>query len=217
MTIHWTRIAQLTAIGACCSLAVWISATSAKDEGGSVLVKKPAAAATQGPALPPPANPQKDLANPQKDVVQPAPSQPAKPAAKRPFMQPAQPRESVSGKLTADGEALPPPADARTAPSTKELNVRPAPPIVYDTDRDARRLYRAGKVDLVMLTQNPSDGCYYEIPMCVPACCTGEPTVSGGHGIFGRGVVEYCWSCGFRAKVKFRHVLGNVKVEYEGD
>jgi hypothetical protein len=29
-----------------------------------------------------------------------------------------------------------------------------------------------------------------------------------GRGIFGRGVTEYCWPCGFRAIVKFRQVLG---------
>ena len=73
------------------------------------------------------------------------------------------------------------------------------------------------QINIVMLTQDPSDGCAYEIPLCIPACCDGEPKVSGGRGIFGRGVVEYCWPCGFRAIVKFRHVLGDVKVEYEGD
>jgi hypothetical protein len=78
-------------------------------------------------------------------------------------------------------------------------------------------MYRSGEVRLVMLTKDPADGCSYEIPMCIPACCEGEPRVSGGRGILGRGVVEFCWSCGFRAKVKFRHVLGDVKVKYEGD
>ena len=43
------------------------------------------------------------------------------------------------------------------------------------------------------------------------------PTTPVHHASFGRGVVEYCWACGFRAKVKFRHVLGDVKVDYEGD
>jgi len=206
------RMAPLIAMTSCCSLAVWVSSLSAKDEEGSVLVKKPSASA-EGPALPPPSNPAND-----REVEQTPPAQTtAKPSAKRPFMQPAQPREPATGSLTADHESLPAPAAAAAPPAAKELNVRPAPPIVYDTDREARRLYRAGKVDLVMLTQNPSDGCYYEIPMCVPACCTGEPSVKGGHGIFGRGVVEYCWPCGFRAIVKFRHVRGNVKVEYEGD
>jgi hypothetical protein len=96
--------------------------------------------------------------------------------------------------------------------------IHPALPIKYDTDSDARRMYRHnGEVELIMVTQNPADGCFYEIPLCIPACCTGEPIMSGGRGIFGRGVVEYCWPCGFRAIVKFRHILGDVRVDYEGD
>jgi hypothetical protein len=136
-------------------------------------------------------------------------------------MRPAEPREAARGKLAVQSEPmpLPPPADAPAAQPAPpaELDVRPAPPIVYDTDGDARRMYRTGQIELVMVTQNPSDGCYYEIPLCIPACCTGEPIVKGGRGIFGRGVVEYCWPCGFRAIVKFRHFLGDVRVDYEGD
>jgi hypothetical protein len=94
--------------------------------------------------------------------------------------------------------------------------VHPAPPIDYDTHRSARRMYRSGQMDLVVVAQDPADGCCYEIPLCIPACCNDAPKVSSGRGIFGRGIVEYCWSCGFRAKVKFRHVLGDVKVDYEG-
>ncbi len=106
---------------------------------------------------------------------------------------------------------------ASAPPAASGVKVRPTPPIEYDTDRDARRMYRSGQVSIVMLTEDPSDGCAYEIPLCIPACCEGEPKMSCGRGIFGRGVVEYCWPCGFRAIVKFRHVLGDVKVEYEGD
>ena len=73
MMYRWNRIAQLSALGACCSLAVWISSTNAKDEEASVLVKKPDATSTQGPVLPPPAKP----ANPTKDLF--APQQPAPP------------------------------------------------------------------------------------------------------------------------------------------
>jgi hypothetical protein len=137
---------------------------------------------------------------------------------KRHFMQPAQPREPARGQLSAQAEPMPAPEGHPLADTpSRDPNVRPAPPIEYDTDHDARKMYRSGQVQLVMVTQDPSDGCLYEIPMCIPACCTGEPKVSSGRGIFGRGVVEYCWPCGFRAEVKFRHVLGDVKVEYEGD
>jgi hypothetical protein len=229
--MSWNKIAQLSALGACCSLAVWISTSSAKDEEGSVLIQKPAAASADGPVLPPPSKPADAVRPPQSQPpVLPQPpqqkqtsqqQQTAKPAARQPFMRPAQPREPAQGELTNQVETMPAPADAPpppSAPLTTELDVRPTPSIKYDTDGDARRMYRrSGQIDLVMVTKNPADGCYYEIPLCIPACCTGDPVVSGGRGIFGRGVVEYRWSCGFRAIVKFRQVLGDVRVDYEGD
>ncbi len=243
MSHNLNRIAQLSALGAACSLVVWLGTTSAKEET-SVLVNKPAATAVDaqtGPILPPPASPSEQpaanskasdpfapsAAAPKQLPVPPQPAQPAAPAVKRPFMRPAEPREPAKGKLVG-AEPMPvPPGENPTiqgpalipapAPSIDGVRVEPTPPIDYDTDHDARRMYRTGKINLVMLTKDPTSGCAYEIPMCIPACCVGDPKVSGGRGIFGRGVVEYCWPCGFRAIVKFRHVLGNVKVEYEGD
>jgi hypothetical protein len=67
-----------------------------------------------------------------------------------------------------------------------------------------------------MVTENPADHCLYEIPLCIPACVTGEPSVSSHCGLFGRGVVEYCWPCGFEVIVKFRNI-GDIRVDYEGD
>jgi hypothetical protein len=67
----------------------------------------------------------------------------------------------------------------------------------------------------VMVAKNPADCCLYEIPLCVPACCVGEPTVTEGRGLFGRGVVEYCWPCGFTATLKFRPVRCDVKIHYD--
>jgi hypothetical protein len=245
MAIRWNKLAQRSAIGAVSSLALWIGTSNAKDDEGSVLVKKPAvAAAEQGPVLPPPSKPANDIFTPQTPPPQksqpplppqtqqqpPAPQlQPAGPResqVKRPFMRPAVPREPAQGKLTA--EQLPPPAGQVVVPPNGndmsmrveklEYDVRPTPPIVYDTDHDARKMYRAtGEIRLVMVTQNPADGCYYEIPLCIPGCCVGDPIVKGGRGIFGRGVTEYCWPCGFRAIVKFRQILGDVRVDYEGD
>jgi hypothetical protein len=238
MAYRWNRIAQLAAIGACCSLAVWISSTNAKDQESSVLVKTlPAAAAADGPALPPPSNPNanapaakptstSDLFAPQsttptvKPQAKPGvviPPQQPRTTAKQPFMRPAVPREPGRGQLASGAEPMPAPAGAAPEVRSPDVAVKPTPPIVYDTDHDARKMYRSGQVELVMVTQDPSDGCCYEIPLCVPACCTGDPAVKSGRGIFGRGVVEYCWSCGFRAKVKFRHTLGDVRVDYEGD
>jgi hypothetical protein len=238
MSHNWNRIAQLSVIGAACSLAVWIGTTYAQEES-SVLVNTPPTTPQTGPVLPPPANPNSPAtsSSPISEPVvpplklSPAPeSLPTPPQSrsnttvKRPFLRPAQPREPAKGKLVVGGESIPmPQSDPQTVPGPVvpappiDVNVKPTPPIEYDTDRDARKMYRTGKIDLVMLTKNPADGCAYEIPMCIPACCEGEPSVSGGRGILGRGIVEYRWACGFRAIVKFRHIRGDVEVEYEGD
>jgi hypothetical protein len=226
------RIAQLSALGACCFVAVWISSSNANEET-SILVKKPDVATTQGPVLPPPAKPAaptKDLFAPQQPgaptatqskPLQTAPTQaPTGSTVKRPFMQPAQPRDPGQSQLSAPVAPMPmptPEGQPLVAPPARAPNVHPTPPIKYDTDHDARKMYRSGQVQLVVVTQDPSDGCCYEIPLCIPACCTDEPKISGGKKLLGRGVVEYCWACGFKAKVKFRHVLGDVKVDYEGD
>jgi hypothetical protein len=224
---------RIAAIGAICSLVAWIGTSIAQEET-SVLVTKPAVAVSEGPALPPPANPNQQSASPELSVepLPPVPPQPPTrpPQAnrvKRPFLRPAEPKTSgpraakesreVAGRLTSAEEPIPPPEGNRQT-DMAALDIRPTPPIEYDTDGDARDMYRAtGEIELVMVTQNPADGCYYEIPMCIPGCCEGEPRVSSGRGIFGRGVVEYCWECGFRAEVRFRHILGDVKVDYEGD
>jgi hypothetical protein len=42
------------------------------------------------------------------------------------------------------------------------------------------------------------------VPICLPACCTGEPSVCAGTGFLCRDVVDYEWCCGFRVKVVFR-------------
>ena len=199
--------------------AVWVWADQENGQAdSSVLVQDGDQAALEGPALPAPANvaPLSPPSMP-SDAAAPAPAdpRPAPRATRRPFLRPAEPDvpPSVQGHYMSREEPIPSPV----APSLG-IEVRPAPRIKYDTDRDARRMYRAsGEINIVMVTQNPADGCYYEIPLCIPACCVGEPSISGGRGLLGRGVVEYCWPCGFRAEVKFRHILGDVKVDYEGD
>ena len=106
--------------------------------------------------------------------------------------------------------------ESMPAPAGYQEVVCPAPPIKYATSRSARRMLRCHEqIEMVLVTCNPADGCLYEIPLCVPACCVGEPHVSQRRGILGRGVVEYCWECGFTATVKFRHRLGDVKVKYD--
>ncbi len=213
MLYHWKNIGRLAVLAALVGLMASVGARA--QEESSVLVENSDAPVTAGPQLSPPAN-QPTLPPPQRATAAQTDERPAPTARTRPFMRPAEPKSgsTPSADLTSAAEPIPLPEGA--AP---EYEVRPTPPIKYDTDSDARRMYRrTGSVDLVMVTQNPADGCFYEIPLCIPGCCTGEPTMSGRLGIFGRGVVEYCWpSCGFRAIVKFRHLLGNVRVDYKGD
>jgi hypothetical protein len=216
------RIAQFSLLATTFGLAGWIGLARGDDES-SVLIEKQPTAAAEAPALVAPSN---------STAVEPLPP-PANPAAeetpqptqssvqgevKKPFLRPAEPRRvPVTTALSVTEESMPAP-DPATIVEAPEFDVHPAPPIEYDTDGDARKMYRkSGEVHVTMIALNPADGCHYEIPMCIPGCCIGEPKVSGGRGLLGRGVVEFCWECGFRAEVKFRHILGDVKVEYEGD
>jgi hypothetical protein len=205
-----------------------------------------AANAQQGPILPPPSNPNEnaapslpvdDLPAPSTKAVPakaaqplstpPQAAQPATPGVKRPFLRPAVPRGQTKGQLVVGEEAMPVPPGAAivgAAPAAPTIStpiegvtIYPTPRIDYDTDGDARKMYRTGKIDMIMLTTDPTSNRTYEIPMTIPACCVGDPKVSSRRGIFGRGIVEYRWDSGFRAIVKFRHVLGDVEVEYEGD
>jgi hypothetical protein len=56
----------------------------------------------------------------------------------------------------------------------------------------------------VLAVQDPCVcGCFVEVPICLPGCCTGQPKVCTHGGIFGRDVVEYEWCCGYRVKIVF--------------
>jgi hypothetical protein len=210
MSRHHRTFGRIAVVAA---LVGWMLSVGAlAQQESSVLVEKKAEPAADAPVLTPPAQ-SPTLPPPQEASPQEANKPEAENGVRGPFLRPAPPRDPAHAELGGQVEAIPAPAGSSVGPA-----VRPAPPIRYDTDGDARRMYRRnGEVELIMVTKNPADGCLYEIPLCIPACCTGQPTVAGGQGIFGRGVVEYCWPCGFRAIVKFRHVLGDVRVDYEGD
>lgn len=107
-----------------------------------------------------------------------------------------------------------PEAQVLAAPMAAECC--PALCISYRTHPRARRMLRCqDQVEIVMAVDNPADcdSCLVEVPLCLPCCCTDEPTVTSDCGHFGRGSVEYCWSCGYRATVVFR-ARGDVVVHY---
>ena len=45
--------------------------------------------------------------------------------------------------------------------------------------------------------------CSVEVPICIPACCEGDPCVTSRCGALGRRIVWYEWKCGFKARVVF--------------
>ena len=105
--------------------------------------------------------------------------------------------------------ALPAPACYAPAPVCC-----PEPCIKYNSRGRHRSCYGCETVNLVVPVKNPSDcGCVVAVPMCIPACCTGEPCVKSHCGPLGRGVVVYEWCCGFKARVVFDR-CGDVTVTY---
>ncbi|MFV2067964.1 MAG: hypothetical protein ACC645_13405 [Pirellulales bacterium] len=75
----------------------------------------------------------------------------------------------------------------------------------------------APAIKTVLLVKNPADcrECYVEVPVCIPACCTQPPCVVSRCGLFGRGIVDYEYPCGFRIRVIFRR-SGDVVVHTFG-
>jgi hypothetical protein len=57
---------------------------------------------------------------------------------------------------------------------------------------------------IVLKVKDPCTCCEVEVPVCLPACCEGEPTVCTGKGFLCRDIVEYEWCCGFYVRVAFK-------------
>ena len=60
-------------------------------------------------------------------------------------------------------------------------------------------------IKTVLRLKNPCSCCEVEVPICMPACCKGEPTVCWTTGLFCRNVAIYEWCCGFRVRISFKH------------
>ena len=123
-------------------------------------------------------------------------------------------------ELITPGEVLPAPsAEARTEVMLSSAPVcSPARVSSYRWHRSAKRFSAChrGTIDTSLVVDNPADcaSCCYEVAICVPACCAGEPRHWSRVGLFGRGIVEYRWRCGWTVRVIFR-ARGDVVVHYE--
>jgi hypothetical protein len=137
----------------------------------------------------------------------------------------------IAVSATATQPAAPPTAEPQqpveTSPAPLEVltddrccDVAPAPTcptpcITYHHRRIRKACYDpcAGMAEMVLAVKNPCSCCTVEVPVCVPVCCVDVPCVDSRCGLFGRGIVEYSWECGFRVLVVInKH--GDVRVTY---
>ena len=79
----------------------------------------------------------------------------------------------------------------------------PAPCITYRHRGPKLCCGCAPSVETVLAVSNPCTCCPVQVPVCLPSCCCGEPTVCCHRGLVGRDVVSYQWCCGFRVDVRF--------------
>lgn len=79
----------------------------------------------------------------------------------------------------------------------------PAPCITYRHRGPKICCGCAPSVQTVLVVNDPCTCCPVQIPVCLPSCCTGEPTVCCHTGFLGRDVVSYEWCCGFSVDVRF--------------
>ena len=98
---------------------------------------------------------------------------------------------------------------AEEAPEAKECEEEkaaccPEPCITY-RQRGRCRKVCCGCDPPIKTTLKVNDPCCcktcYDIPICLPACCKGEPCVKDRCGTLCKGVVVYKWCCGFKVKV----------------
>ena len=68
----------------------------------------------------------------------------------------------------------------------------------------------APSYETVLCATNPKTCCPGNIPVCVPGCCTGAPSMTCHHH-----TVRYEWCCGYKVTVRFKH-NGDVVVVSRG-
>jgi hypothetical protein len=128
-------------------------------------------------------------------------------------VQPASAQQESSMLITPPANAAPAHISAESVPPVVVVS---NPCIEYKAGHRARKMLSGEtSVPVMMSVDNPADRsrCVVDVPMCVPACCQGEPKMTSDCGLLGRGSVAYCWPCGFTATVVFR-ANGEIVVHY---
>lgn len=104
---------------------------------------------------------------------------------------------------------------AMAAPAVDASCCCPAPCITY-RHRGHHRVCCdcAPPYETVLLPTNPNTCCPVAVPVCLPGCCQGAPSMSCHSGLF-HSVVRYDWCCGYSVTVRFKH-NGDVVVVSRG-
>ncbi|MEQ8848351.1 hypothetical protein [Botrimarina sp.] len=141
----------------------------------------------------------------------PTPADPAQ----APLVAPAEPTppETVEPQVIEPIPAAQPAPMAAPGPICCPIEV-----VRSRTTLAAKRLIRCEgpPVDRAVCVANPAECCgqLYEVPLCVPVCCVGEPRVCNeSTGPLGRGYVDLVWDCGYVARLAFRK-HGGVIITY---
>ncbi len=73
------------------------------------------------------------------------------------------------------------------------LSIAPAPLLIP-----------AGPQKILLKVTHPCNGCCYDVPVCLPACCQGAPCITLHRTVIGCGRVVYRWSCGHCVVIRFQ-------------
>ena len=110
------------------------------------------------------------------------------------------------------------PGCSAPAPACEPVCCKTYNPCIKYCDRRCRRSCCdscAPMQKLVLHVQDPCCcKCAVDVPVCIPACCEGEPCVTDRCGIL-KGVVWYKWDCGFKLRVEIAR-CGDLTVTYYG-
>lgn len=94
------------------------------------------------------------------------------------------------------------PSDQKPAPAPMPA---PAPAVVVHAPSCAPVCMPCPpKMNVVLQVKDPCTCCLVEVPVCIPACCTGNPSVCCHRGFLGRQIVTYSWSCGISVDIIFK-------------
>jgi hypothetical protein len=102
--------------------------------------------------------------------------------------------------------SLPAPEIVQPLPAASPVAYYPSSGLIYRHRGHNRAGYGcAPPIQTVLTATNPCTCCPVAIPVCVPACCVGAPSVSCHRGLFGASVIDFDWACGYRVTVRFKH------------